>query len=96
LRAADLLSLPLTGPELGFTAFHHTPRAGTHGDHRSWDWVQSKLQPPKDTKPDQSLRPADEYSLSDWTDEDFRRLGFDDPPPSGPGWFLSECATSKA
>ena len=85
LRAADLMSLPLTGPEHGFTAIHEIPKTGTHGAHRSWDWVQSKLRPPKEIDPAQFLRPPDEPHLRDWTDEDYRRLGFDDPPPSSPG-----------
>lgn len=43
LRAADLMSLPPTGPEHGMTAYHLTPRAGTYLAHRSWDWVLANL-----------------------------------------------------
>ena len=84
LRATDLMTLPPPGPAHGFTAIHHTPGAGTHGAHRSWGWVQSKLRLPMNTDADEFLRPEDEHRLSDWTDGDFRRLGFDGPPPSDP------------
>ncbi len=85
LRATDLMTLPRTGPEHGFNAIHRTPRAGTHGAHQPWDWVQSNLQSAKRIDPDEFLRPKEDHHVPDWMDEDFRRLGFDDSPPSSPG-----------
>ena len=75
LLMGDLMSLPGTGPEHGFAGFHRTPTAATHFTHKPWDWVLEHLPPFADTAPDESLRPASEHHLQDWTDEDYQRLG---------------------
>jgi Type IV secretion-system coupling protein DNA-binding domain len=48
LRAADLMSLQPPGPEHGFTAFHHTLKAGTYLAHQPWEWVVANLPPRPD------------------------------------------------
>ena len=83
LTASGLMSLPPTGPAHDYTAFHHTPRAGTYVAHKSWDWVHAHLPPSADATPDEFLRPESEHHLQDWTDEDYRRLGLDNPLPTG-------------
>ena len=83
MLATEFMSLPMAGPKDGLTGFHQTPRAGAYVAHKSWDWVLAHLAPPKDAAPGQSLRPESEHHLQDWTDEDYRRLGLDNPPPTG-------------
>ena len=75
VTASGLMSLPPIGRAHDYTAFHHTPRAGTYVAHKSWEWVLEHLPPFADTAPDESLRPASEHQLQNWTDEDYQRLG---------------------
>ena len=83
LTASGLMTLPPTGPKHGFAGFHCTPKAGTYFRHKPWDWVLANLQPPKATTPDEDSRPEIEHHLQEWTDEDYRRLGLDNSPPTG-------------
>ena len=78
--ASDLMTLPPAGPEHGLAGFHRTPRAGTYFAHKPWDWVLANLRPSTDATHDQNFRLEDEPQLEDWTEQDYERLGFDDPP----------------
>jgi len=84
LTASGLMSLPPIGPEHGYTAFHHTQRAGTYVAHKSWEWVLAHLLPPTNRTPDQDSRPESDHYLQEWTDEDYLRLGLEKPPSTGP------------
>ena len=78
LRAADLMSLPPTGPDHGCTAFHRTPRAGTHLAHRPREWVLANLHSPK-TPP-----PGRDPGGSGFTFSAFSKS--DSSPSSTPSW----------
>ena len=83
--ASDLMALPLASPEHGFAGFHRTPKAGTHFAHKPWDWVLANLRPSVDATQDQAPRLEDEPPLEDWTEDDYKRMGFGKPPsPQSP------------
>ena len=82
-RADQLMSLPLAGPKNGFAGFHQTPRAGAHLTHKPWDWVLAHLPSREEAGLTDDLRPESDHDLQDWTDEDYRRLGFSEPSPGG-------------
>ena len=77
------MTLPLASPEHGFARFHRTPRAGTYFAHKPWDWVLANLRPSTDATQDQDFRLENEPPLEDWSEEDYKRLGFGNPPPPG-------------
>ena len=83
VRAAALMTLPLTGPKHGFAGFHRTPSAGTYFAHKPWDWVLANLRPPTDATLRQNFRHESEPLLEDWTEEDYKRLGFCAPLSPG-------------
>jgi len=82
-RPDELLALPMAGPKNGFTGFHQTPRAGAHLTHKPWDWVLAHLPSREEAGLTDDLRPESDHDLQDWTDEDYRRLGFSEPSPGG-------------
>jgi len=82
-RPDELMALPLAGPKNGFTGFHQTPRAGAHLTHKPWDWVLAHLPSREEAGSTDDLRPESDHNLQDWTEEDYRRLGFAELPRNG-------------
>ena len=66
--------------ERGFTAFLHTPKAGTFLAVKSLAWFLANLRPPRDARPNQYVRPENDYRLRGMVDGDYRQLSFDIPP----------------
>ena len=81
VRPAALMALPPSGAKHGFAGFHRTPRTGTYFSEKPWDWVLANLRPPTQPQRTTETRLRTEPRLEDWSDQDYKRLGFGDPLP---------------
>jgi hypothetical protein len=72
--ASQVMGIPRTSPEHGFTGLHDVPKVGTYLTEVPFDEVIGQLVPADPDEPNHEARPGSDQLLKEWTAADLQRL----------------------